>query len=112
MRLPWPRRWRRRPTVAVVEQPVYRPGSWAKVPLPPAVAGEPPAVAGGPPAAPPVPAVPPPSVPADAAPSGPAVRLGFSDGSSVVLDESSDQAEALRTIATSLAFKDEPAGHH
>lgn len=113
MRLPWPRRWRRKPAYVAK----HRPGSWAEVALPPREAAVPVEVASGasaPVAAQPVPVQP--SVettPAAVAStvvltSGPAVRLGFSDGSSLLLDDTSDQAAALRNIATSLAFKNEP----
>lgn len=115
MRLPWPRRWRRRPkSVKYVGQ--HRPGSWAEVALPPKEGATPvvPAPAASEPTVAPLPPSGTPAEPLPAAgstvivTSGPAVRLGFSDGSSLLLDDGSDQAAALRSIATSLAFKNEP----
>lgn len=106
MRLPWPRRWRRAPYVAK-----HRPGSWSQVALPPAAVVLPPAVEA--PSALPVEV--PAASPAPVAPrtelvqSGPAIRLGFSDGSSVVLDSASEQAAALRQVASSLVFKQDSA---
>jgi hypothetical protein len=46
--------------------------------------------------------------PAELVATGPAVRLGFSDGTSVVLDGGSVQATALRDIASTLVSEHDP----
>jgi hypothetical protein len=82
MRWRWP--WRRRSRVAagLGELTTFRPGSWADVALPPA---EEPAVRK---------VVPSPGVPP--------VRLGFADGTSVDVDESSADSQALRAAVRRL----------
>ena len=84
----WPWSWRRRRSAAVVaaDFSTFRPGSWADVAYPP---------------------VDEPTVRTVPGPSESRVRLGFADGSEVTLDESAGEIAALRTVANSLAARDE-----